>query len=71
VTALLRLLRYARPYRLEITGAIAAMLVYAVSSAFLTAQTKEILDTVLPRQEQVAEVAIAIIGLYLLKGLGG
>ena len=71
MTALLRLLRYARPYRLAVTAAIAAMLVYAIASAVLTAQIKAILDVVLPRQEQVAEVAFAIVGLYLLKGLGG
>jgi subfamily B ATP-binding cassette protein MsbA len=47
------------------------MLVYAVAHAFLAAQIKEILDSVLPRQEHVAEVALAIVGAYLLKGLGG
>jgi subfamily B ATP-binding cassette protein MsbA len=71
VNALLRLLRYAAPYRLWLAWAVVAMLVYAVASAFLTAQIKEILDRVLPRQEHVAEVALAIVGLYLLKGLGG
>ena len=71
MTALLRLLRYAAPYRLWLGWAIVAMLVYAVASAVLTAQIKVILDRVLPRQEHVAEVALAIVGLYLLKGLGG
>ena len=47
------------------------MLVYAAASAFLAAQIKEILDSVLPHQENVAEVALAIVGAYLLKGLGG
>ena len=47
------------------------MLVYAVASAFLAAQIKRILDSVLPHQQQVGQVAIAIVGAYLLKGLGG
>ena len=47
------------------------MLVYAVASAFLAAQIKRILDSVLPHQQQVWQVAIAIVGAYLLKGLGG
>jgi subfamily B ATP-binding cassette protein MsbA len=47
------------------------MLVYAVAHAFLAAQIKEILDSVLPRQEHVAEVALAIVVAYLFKGLGG
>jgi ATP-binding cassette, subfamily B, bacterial MsbA len=71
VNALLRLLRYAAPYRLRLVWAVVAMLVYAVASAFLTAQIKAILDDVLPRQEHVAEVALIIVGAYLLKGLGG
>ena len=42
MNALLRLLRYAAPYRLRLAWAVAAMLVYAVASAFLTAQIKAI-----------------------------
>ncbi len=71
MNALLRLLRYAAPYRLRLIWAIVAMLVYAAASAFLAAQIKEILDSVLPRQEHVWQVAIAIVLAYLLKGLGG
>jgi len=71
VNALLRLLRYAAPYRLRLIWAIAAMLVYAVASAFLAAQIKAILDSVLPHQERVWQVALGIVGAYLLKGLGG
>ena len=71
MNALLRLLRFAAPYRLRLVWAIAAMLVYAVASAGLAAQIKRILDSVLPRQEQVGEVALAVVGAYLLKGLGG
>ncbi len=67
---LLRLLRYAAPYRLRLSWAIAAMLVYAAASALLAAQIKRIFDVVLPHQQQVGQVAVAIIGLYLLKGIG-
>jgi subfamily B ATP-binding cassette protein MsbA len=70
VKILLRLLRYAAPYRLRLSWAIAAMLVYAAASALLAAQIKRIFDVVLPHQEQVGQVAVAIIGLYLLKGIG-
>ena len=67
---LLRLLRYADPYRLRLGWAILAMLVYAAGSGGLAAQIKPILDNVLPRQEDVGMVAGAIVGLYLLKGIG-
>ena len=67
---LLRLLRYAAPYRLRLSWAIAAMLVYAAAMAALAAQIKRIFDVVLPHQQQVGQVAVAIIGLYLLKGIG-
>ena len=69
--ALLRLLRYAAPYRLRLIGAIAAMLVYAAASAFLAAQIEVVQDSVLARQERVWQVAIAIVAAYFLKGLGG
>jgi len=70
VTFLLRLLRHAAPYRLRLGWAIAAMLVYAAASAYLASQIKPILDNVLPLQERVWQVAIAIVGAYLLKGVG-
>jgi len=70
VKILLRLLRYAAPYRLRLSWAIAAMLVYAAAQALLAAQIKRIFDVVLPHQQQVGEVAVAIIGLSLLKGIG-
>ncbi len=71
MNALLRLLGYSAPYRLRLGWAIVAMLVYAAASAGHAYLIKPILDNVLPRQEQVAQVAWAIIGLYLLKGIGG
>jgi ATP-binding cassette, subfamily B, bacterial MsbA len=71
VHALLRLLRYSAPYRLRLGWAIVAMLVYAAASAGLAYLIKPILDSVLPRQEHVGQVAWAIVGLYVLKGIGG
>ena len=68
---LLRLLRYAIPYRLRLTWAIAAMFLYAGASAFLVFLIKPILDNVLPRQEQVSTIGWAIVISYLVKGLGG
>ncbi len=70
MSALLRLLRYARPYRLRITWAILATLVYAAASAALAALIKPILDRALPRQVHVALIAWEIIGFFLLKGIG-
>jgi subfamily B ATP-binding cassette protein MsbA len=46
------------------------MLLYAAGSAGLAALIKPILDSVLPNQQQILVVAWAIIGLYLLKGIG-
>jgi subfamily B ATP-binding cassette protein MsbA len=46
------------------------MLVYAAASALLAAQIKRIFDIVLPHQQQVGQVAAAVVGLYLLKGIG-
>ncbi len=71
MNALLRLLRYSAPYRLRLGWAILAMLVYAGASAGHAYLIKPILDHVLPRQEQVSQVAWAIVVLYLLKGVGG
>ena len=65
-----RLLAYARPYRRRLAWAIVGMLIYAVGSAGLPALIKLIIDQVLPRQQYVAFTAWAIVGLYLLKGLG-
>ena len=70
MSALFRLLRYARPYRLRIAWAILATLVYAAASAGLAALIKPILDRALPKQVHVALIAWEIIGFYLLKGLG-
>ena len=67
---ILRLLRYATPYRGRLAGALLAMLVYAAASGGLAALIKPIFDNVLPYQEMLGLVAAALIGCYLLKGLG-
>jgi subfamily B ATP-binding cassette protein MsbA len=46
------------------------MLLYAAGSAGLAVLIKPILDSVLPNQEQIAFIAWAIVGMYLLKGAG-
>jgi len=46
------------------------MLLYAAGSAGLAALIKPILDSVLPNQRQIVVIAWAIVGFYLLKGMG-
>src|SRR3954466_3062924 len=65
-----RLFSYATPYRGRLTWAVAGMIVYAVGSAGLAYLIKPIFDSVLPNQQDVARVAWAIVGVYLLKGIG-
>ncbi len=70
LSPLSRLFRYARPYRGRLGWAVAAMLVYAAGAAGLAALIKPIFDEVLVNQRQLEVTAWAIIGLYLVKGLG-
>jgi subfamily B ATP-binding cassette protein MsbA len=70
VTAFLRLLTYARPYRVRLAGAVAAMIVYGIGSAGIAILIKPIFDEVLPTGESIGLVASAVLGLYLLKGIG-
>ncbi|HEY7791835.1 MAG TPA: lipid A export permease/ATP-binding protein MsbA [Vicinamibacterales bacterium] len=70
MTPLQRLFGYARPYRLRLAWAVAAMLLYAVGSAGLAYLIKPILDRVLPQQQDLRFIAWAIVGLYFLKGIG-
>ena len=65
-----RLFSYSRPYRARLVWAVAGMLLYAVGETGLAALIKPIIDQVLPNQEKLALTAWAIVGLYLLKGLG-
>src|SRR6059036_378944 len=46
------------------------MIVYAIGSAGLAALIRPIFDNVLPNQQMVAWTAWAIVGVYLLKGVG-
>ena len=69
-TTLRRLFRYAIPYRSRLGWAILGMIVYAVGSAGLAYLIKPIFDNLLPKQEQVAVIGWAVVGVYLLKGMG-
>jgi subfamily B ATP-binding cassette protein MsbA len=69
-SALRRLFGYALPYRGRLAWAVVGMLVYAVGTAGLAWLVKPIFDSVLPTQQRVAFVAWAIVGVYLLKGIG-
>jgi subfamily B ATP-binding cassette protein MsbA len=71
VSALLRLLEYARPHRLRLLGAVLAMLVYGAASAGVAYLITPIVDRVLRTGESLGIIAAAILGLYLLKGIGG
>ena len=66
----LRLARYALPYRGRLGAASLAMAVYAAASGGLAYQFKPIFDNVLPNQAGLATVATAIIGFSVLKGIG-
>ncbi len=68
--AFLRLLRYARPHRGLMAGAVLAMIVYGAASAALAWLIKPIVDEVLPSQDRLGFVISALLLTYLLKGLG-
>jgi subfamily B ATP-binding cassette protein MsbA len=70
VHPLRRLFGYAAPYRGRLAAAFTGMLVYAVGSAGLAWLVRPIFDNVLPNQERLAATAWAIVGVYLLKGIG-
>ena len=65
-----RLFDYAIPYRGRLAWAVVGMVVYAIGSAGLAFLIKPIFDSVLPKQQDVFSVAWAIVGVYLLKGMG-
>ena len=71
MNAFQRLLRYATPYRTRLAWAIAAMLVYAGGSMYLASLIKPIFDQVLPKRELLLYTSLAIVGAYVLKGIGG
>jgi ATP-binding cassette, subfamily B, bacterial MsbA len=70
---LLRLLRYAAPHRILITGATLAMLVYGAGSAAQAWLIKPIIDDVLilTNASSLQFVIVAIVVIYFFKGLGG
>jgi hypothetical protein len=67
VTAFLRLLEYARPYRGRLAGAVAAMIVYGLRRP-ASPISSTIFDEVLPTGQSLGFVASAVLGLYLFKG---
>jgi len=70
VTALHRLLAYARPHRARLAGALAAMVIYAAASAKLATLVKPIFDSVLPARERLVSTIVAILVVYAAKGTG-
>jgi subfamily B ATP-binding cassette protein MsbA len=70
VNALLRLLRFARPYRLRFVAGVAWMILYGAASAYLAYLIKPIFDKGLTNHAEVGRIAAAIILSYLAKGLG-
>ena len=67
---LYRLFGYARPYRGRFAAALAAMLVYAAATAGVAALIKPVIDRVLPKGESLASWSIALLLVYIVKGLG-
>jgi len=70
VNSFFRLLRYAKPYRGRLAWAVVAMVIYAVASAGLAWLIKPILDQVLPNKERLGFVALSVVALYFIKGIG-
>jgi subfamily B ATP-binding cassette protein MsbA len=70
VSALYRLLAYARPHRARLAGALAAMVIYAAASAMLATLVKPIFDSVLPTRERLVSTIVAILVVYAAKGFG-
>jgi subfamily B ATP-binding cassette protein MsbA len=69
-TTLHRLFGYTRPYRGRLAWAIVGMIVYAAGSAGLAALIQPVVDNGLLSRQRVALVAWAIVGVFLLKGIG-
>jgi subfamily B ATP-binding cassette protein MsbA len=70
VNPLHRLFGYARPYRGRFAVALAAMVVYAAATAAVAALIKPVIDQVLPKGESLASWSIALLLVYIVKGLG-
>jgi ATP-binding cassette, subfamily B, bacterial MsbA len=65
-----RLFAYAVPYRGRLCLSAVAMLLYAGGTAGLAVIIRPIVDKTLPLKQNLTEMAWAIIGIYLLKGVG-
>jgi ATP-binding cassette, subfamily B, bacterial MsbA len=70
VNVLLRLIRYARPYRFRFVAGVAWMVLYGAASAYLAYLIKPIFDRGLTNRAEVGAIGAAIILCYLVKGLG-
>jgi subfamily B ATP-binding cassette protein MsbA len=70
VSAFRRLLEYARPHRARLAAALAAMVVYGAASAALAALIQPIFDEVLPNRQNLLPITLAILAVYLVKGVG-
>jgi subfamily B ATP-binding cassette protein MsbA len=70
VNVFFRLLDYARPHRARLVAALGAMVLYGAASAGVAALIQPIFDEVLPSRENLAPIAVAILVVYLLKGIG-
>ena len=70
MSALYRLLAYARPHRARLAGALVAMVIYAAASAALATLVKPIFDNVLPARERLVSTIVAILVVYAAKGFG-
>ena len=65
-----RLLEFARPYRARLIVAGMAMVLYGAASAGVVYQVQPILEKVLPKREDLFSTIVAILGFYVLKGIG-
>jgi subfamily B ATP-binding cassette protein MsbA len=70
VKVFFRLLKYARPHRARLAAALGAMVLYGAAAAGVAALIQPIFDDVLPNRENLAPMAIAILVIYLVKGIG-
>ena len=66
----LRLLEYARPYRARLAAALGAMVLYGAAAAAVAALIQPIFDDVLPSRQNLGPIAVAILAVYLIKGIG-
>jgi subfamily B ATP-binding cassette protein MsbA len=53
-----------------LAGALAGMVLYAAASAYLATLVKPIFDSVLPARERLFSTIVAILVVYVLKGIG-